>query len=185
MLPALSKLSFGVTAKRDFEEGSGAEGAEPSKRAKPEEDGGVQSSEETLPIGTVNMDDFGNSFVQTKDEERLFFENQLRHNPFRGLGSDVLSYAVEVETEDWLYFRAGDLMKDTTFDPQLVGPAFPVGARVSYVRYEPSQLEKVDGEEDQVAIHYWDPDEKRQKVRGLPLLDDFHAFAFNVEEVKE
>jgi hypothetical protein len=155
-------------------------------------------------IGTVQMDENGTSFVKTVDGERLFFENYVGINPFRGIGSQSRSVAIDGSGEldggprlfesptslpaeamqSQLSFRLdkdGSGMWDNSTDPEHTGHVFSEGTHVTYTRRLPSELKKFrNGDHNTVAMYHISNSSAVQE-RSLP--DKFDGFAFRVKAV--
>ena len=139
------------------------------------------------------------------DGDRLVFENYLYHNPYRGLGSQSRSYAIDGSGEleydgprlfksfaslpdeaehRKLYFRLdkdGNGMWDNTTVLDDTGNVFSEGTRVTYTRRLPSELKKFrNGDHNTVAMYHVSND---PGVRERPLPVKFDGFAFRVKAV--
>ena len=164
-----------------------------------EEEVGIVYVEETQ--------DGGASYVLAINGEKLFFENRMEHNPYRGLGSMTKRYALNddgtledrprdldsfaslprEDEERKLYFRLdedGNGMSDNTTRLENVGIVFQAGTRVTYTRREPSQLKRFSHggarAPKEVAMYNVSKD---PYVGVLHLPDGFDAFAFRVKAV--
>ena len=135
----------------------------PTKRIQPPE--ASMDEEEVGIVYVEETQDGGASYVLAINGEKLFFENRMEHNPYRGLGSMTKRYALNddgtledrprdldsfaslprEDEERKLYFRLdedGNGMSDNTTRLENVGIVFQAGTR-TYKRREPVPVETV------------------------------------------